>query len=591
MLRHDRSTGRRGRRGAAFMLCVCLSCGSLGGASWANAAVPRPLFEASSLPPDTEATVRRALSTSSPQAEPLTHARIVYDTLREQGWLWARVRPSAGADTLYIRPGPRAKLAPVSIEGADSALAVTFTRGAGWNPGAVYLPGEWEAQALRGLRALGELGYPFASLSMRSIAAVESTATVHPSVWLAPGQQAVVASVTVVGATHTRAQVLQRLSGLRAGTPYRESMLREAEQRLLAREVVARVHEIAPRPSDGLGAEVDLRVALEQAPSTGRVAAALGLVRDAKDDRTRLSGSVDLALLDLFGTARQLRATWLDDGATRSKLDIGWLEPLLLGTPLDLRLGLGQRHQDELFDTVLADLALRLPWTGGFDLEVGAGVDRTTFVESQGRTRSRQRLSVAAGVARDRSADAGAYGTLRTRFEVAKARESFTLADTTAAAPAGASTEQQTIVDAHGRAGWAFSRAWAAEGRAAWQSVDGERLPVPDSELWYVGGATSVRGYREEQFRGETAAFGGGDLVLGPHRGGQVYAFYDVGWVRRTAPAPGQAALQRVETWLHGFGLGLRTPSAAGWVDLSIGFADRLSFDAGKIHLALVQGF
>jgi hemolysin activation/secretion protein len=198
---------------------------------------------------------------------------------------------------------------------------------------------------------------------------------------------------------------------------------------------------------------------------------------------------------------------------------------------------------------------------------------------------------VAAGVARERPAAAGAYGTLRTRFEVAKVRERFTLADTAAVDVRGASTEQQMIVDARGHAGWALSRAWAAEGRATWQSVDGEHLPVPDSELWYVGGATTVRGYREEQFRGETAAYGGIDLVLGPQGRGQVYAFYDLGWVRRTAPAGAEGTLVRRDRWLHGFGLGLRTPSAAGWVDLSVGFADQLTFDAGKIHLALVQGF
>jgi hypothetical protein len=78
-------------------------------------------------------------------------------------------------------------------------------------------------------------------------------------------------------------------------------------------------------------------------------------------------------------------------------------------------------------------------------------------------------------------------------------------------------------------------------------------------------------------------------LVLGPARGGQGYAFYDLGWLRQTRSLENKVDTR--EIWLHGFGLGLRSPLAVGSVDLSLGFSDQLSFDAGKLHLSLVQDF
>jgi hypothetical protein len=59
--------------------------------------------------------------------------------------------------------------------------------------------------------------------------------------------------------------------------------------------------------------------------------------------------------------------------------------------------------------------------------------------------------------------------------------------------------------------------------------------------------------------------------------------------VRTTSDPDGIVRAQ--ENQLTGFGLGLRTPSALGHVDLSLGFADELTFDEGKLHVALIQRF
>jgi len=100
-----------------------------------------------------------------------------------------------------------------------------------------------------------------------------------------------------------------------------------------------------------------------------------------------------------------------------------------------------------------------------------------------------------------------------------------------------------------------------------------------------LGGATTVRGYAEERFLGERVAWGGGEVVLGPADGGQGFLFLDLGWVQTTREDDVD------EQWLRGFGVGLRSPTTLGAIDLSLGFAERVGFDAGKLHLVLVRGF
>jgi hypothetical protein len=546
-------------------------------------------------PPEAVAIAKQALSAQpagslARAASSEDAARAVYAGLREAGYLWARVGVAAQGDTLRLEPGPRARIAALHVEGADSLLARDFVRGAELMAGVDFRPGRWAEQLARGLRALAERGHPFANVSIRDLASDERAGAVSLTLWLYCGPSAAVSSVTVLGATHTRPDVLQRMTGIKPGGRFRESMLEAAAGRLLAREVVVAVDEIAPVAHDGAGAQVDLRVRVQQAPTTGRVSAALGLVREAQQAGTKLTGSVDLALLDLFGTARQLRTSWLDNAAGRRRLDISYLEPLLLGMPLDLRMAIGQRHQQNVFDTVLGDLGLRLPWTGRLNLELGAGADRTTFEGAGARTRSRQRLNALVGLTGRRGPAGGAYGSLSTRLEGARVRESASSAPLDPSAPTSAFSESQTMVDARASLGYALAARWALEARGTWQSTAGERLPLPPSEQWYVGGATTVRGYREEQFHGERVAYGGGELVVGAVRGSQGYAFYDLGWVRETADAV-PAGLFTRDRWLHGFGLGMRVTSRAGRIDLSVGFSGSVSFDTGKAHIALTQDF
>ncbi len=257
-----------------------------------------------------------------------------------------------------------------------------------------------------------------------------------------------------------------------------------------------------------------------------------------------------------------------------------------LRTALRSRFALGTLHEDDLYDRVDLGLSAEFLGRGGRRLEVHAQFERTTFAGENGRIRWRRRLGATLGWVVERPVGRGVYGRLVSRVDAAQISERSRVGQ---ADESISRSTTQTIVDAETAWGAAWSRTVALEVRLRWQSVEGAELPLPRGEQWTVGGARSVRGYREEQFHGDRTGFGSAEWVLGPARSGQAYLFSDVGWIRETQES--EAGLQAVERWLFGFGVGLRSPTKAGALDLSIGFAERVSLDRGKLHLALTQEF
>ena len=565
-------------------LMLLLSCGLLTGST-------RPAPEVSGEEREAVRSVRRALH-DLPVADVDVWVHRAWSELEKQGWPRARLRVDtlqSGEDwRLQIDSGPRTRLSSLDVRGPDAELAGLWRDGAQLDSGVPLSPGIFELALQRGLRSLSESGYPLASVTVLDQVYDPEQGTVDITVLVRPGPQARIREIFVEGATRTRPEVIARLSGLEPGQWVLESSLESARERLLARPgLVDGVSDMEVLRVSGVSDQVDVRFTVDQNPASGSFSGALG-ARQGADGATELSGAVELALLDLFGTARSFRGRWQDDGRGRNQLNLSWLEPMVFRSVFDLNLALGQRHEDDSYDMVLGDFGLFLPARPGLQLGVTGGLDRTTFLGEAGRSRRRNRAGVVLGMQWARGHGAGSYGVLGSDFQAAFVSDRRKDPEGDGSGTIEASV-RHTLIQADGRVGWAFSRTIAMEGRLGWQSTENAPLPLPRSEQWAVGGATTVRGHPEQQFFGERVAFGGLEAVFGPAQRGQAYLFFDYGWVRTTSE---DAGVNRVdEHVLSGFGLGIRAPTALGAINLSLGFAEKLNFDEGKLHVALVQHF
>jgi outer membrane protein assembly factor BamA len=342
------------------------------------------------------------------------------------------------------------------------------------------------------------------------------------------------------------------------------------------------VHLTASRDTVGIIWQV------EPQPRPNRLAVVLGLSR-REEGGTRLSGQVDLDLPNLAGTGRRLSAGWRDDGLTRSRFGFRYLEPLVAGTPLDGELALESEVQEDAFTRFTIDNRWRLPVVSLWGLQMGLGWDRTTY--PTGDLEGVRRLRWRAGVLRSRGdrAQSGWSGA----FAVETVQPQLAPAGPDAGAGGqqlGRQDSQRLLeVDLDGELWLRRNSAW----RRAPASADRHRRAAGAAAgAVPFGGANSLRGYREDEFNGETAAYGGVEVRVGRARRSRVYTFVDVGYFDVSVRAPGaDGQLLGRNTTRVGFGLGLLTVAAPGHINLAIGFPGDVDFETAKLHVSLLGSF
>ena len=120
-----------------------------------------------------------------------------------------------------------------------------------------------------------------------------------------------------------------------------------------------------------------------------------------------------------------------------------------------------------------------------------------------------------------------------------------------------------------------------------------EEVP-PLFELFPLGGSESLRGYREDQFRGTVVGLGSLEYRLLLGRVSRIFPFIDVGYCHR--PYKGATLddgyVVRIESDIAiGYGFGLRIDSRAGVLGMDYGLGRGDGIGEGKVHLRMENVF
>ncbi len=126
-------------------------------------------------------------------------------------------------------------------------------------------------------------------------------------------------------------------------------------------------------------------------------------------------------------------------------------------------------------------------------------------------------------------------------------------------------------------------RRWLAAVTANFRYLETPEDSLPRYDLFAVGGAASLRGYREEQFLTP------GAFVLQVEwrwlqddRGSALYLFDDLGFI---SPREGRSLRDTFHTFLMGTGVGVRQASKLGVLGVEYGVAKGENPLDGRIHL------
>ncbi|MBU8870075.1 MAG: hypothetical protein KOO60_04260 [Gemmatimonadales bacterium] len=515
----------------------------------------------------------------------------------ERGYLGVEVRTfpgrDSGPDTLRILPGPHYRLTSLEIGGADFPGREWLLETLLPRPGDAFDPLSFRQGVNRILEEAGEVGFPFARWVISSTFLDHDSGAIALEARLLPGKTAHIGPVTSDVSSGPGRKFLVKASGLKAGALFRNSDLDRAVERLVARDM----YQTVGIPDVYLTPAVDtvgIHFPIVERRKVNRVQIVLGLSRKQDDSGSRISGQVDLDLPNLAGTGRRLQVGWRDDGSDNSRFGFSYLEPLAFGTPLDMGVALDHAVETDLFTRFKVDNTWSLPVVASWGLEVGLGWDRSTFptgdLEGTRRVRALGAVEHQRGD-RSRSGWEGRAG-LETAWR--SAIYSTALDNSEVSGNLGQASTQRILMGDFSGEKWVGSL-WSLAGRASYRQLRGEERAAPLSEQFRFGGATTLRGYREDEFHGTSAAWGALELRIGSPRGSRLYTFCDLGYFEFWAldPAlsadPGFRTLRRDRPW--GFGLGLLARTTGGDLSLAIGFPGTVDFQVAKLHVSLMESF
>ena len=451
-----------------------------------------------------------------------------------------------------IVEGTRTRVASVEVRGdlgfdqSDVRLAFGLARGM------VLLESDLGQRLDRLLRFYEDRGYPFCAL--RPDVQFDSDGA-RVQVVVSPGPLVHVNAVRFKGNQTTREDVLLRHISFVAGEVYDQRRVDAFVRRLQNLPFIDRVYtpELV-----STGDEMGLVIGLEESHHT-RIEGVLGV-----GSGQGLTGEIALDVLNFSGGGREGYALWSRQGVGLSNLRVSYREPYVLNSPLS---GWGEVEMFARTGYVTHKFG------GGADVSVGEGArffggvaHRRVLPDSAGLGfyESERMWSLESGVRFDRRGHAMSGWVAEIRGEMGEVSDGIRRVQWGVDGQVFLPVSRQSIIAGRARALWV-----------------GQKGDVPQTAGIWLGGAESLRGYREEMFWGTNAGWINVEWrwLLGPKT--RLFAFVDAGRIEGAGS----------RSWPVSYGVGLLANGRMGAVGIDYGLPRGESLGQGMVHVRMISAF
>lgn len=546
----------------------------------------------------------------------------ILETYRKDGYVFAEMTPS---------------VSPISGNERDVSIRVKIVEGSQIRIGTLTLTGNQrfsegeirdelglkrrqlftETALARGIERVqtlySEHGYPKVEIETQDIQLSPGTATVDLRLHIREGAQIRMGDVKVSGLQKTKTKVVLREISVKPDQRFDQRNIDTSYRRLrnlgYFYQINPNVLEAGTTPD-----RINFHAQVTEA-KTGRLSGVIGYAPpDSEVDAApQLTGIFEASETNLLGTGRQFNFYW-KSGLLRI-IQLSYAEPWIFGKPVTIGVAYGQIKQrsvdrnqfaglpsddseavsEERSSSVSATTNFGRVFAGTMTLGYkqinvpNAGLSPTTAIpfevqssiatpSTDSQSYSGRKYSLTLRLTRDTRdyflnptrgrRDSIAFEVSRSDFRLRKVWLSLQQYFPT--------WRKQTIaVELHSAVAWGFESQLASE----------SDIVIPPTELFYLGGATTLRGYDEDWFSGPRRVYANIEYryLVGPDS--QIFVFIDLGTVTLIETP---AVFDRLRV---GYGFGARLESKGGILRLNYGLAAGDSLLRGKIHVSLGASF
>jgi outer membrane protein insertion porin family len=432
------------------------------------------------------------------------------------------------------------------------------------------------------------IGYPFAQCRIGEVERRrgEETDSLDLTLEIDEGPRVTIDEIQVQGNKETDPSVVVRETRLQVGETFNPEKVDAIRQRLQRLNIFSDVSEpeLYTRNNKG-GLLIKVREG-----NTNTFDGVVGYIPSTSSGQSGyVTGLASIAMRNLFGTGRKLGVNWQREDRNTQELGVRYVEPWLFGAPVNLGGGFLQRQQDTSYVRRVFDLKSELMFSEKFSASLLFGSESiipsadssvstvfrtaatTLGVEIQYDTRddiysptsgARYRTDYSFGNKRTSDIPSAYAGSVPTKMTIQRFTLDLDFYLTTFA-------RQVLALTVHGR------------------ELQSEQYE--EGELFRLGGARTLRGYRENQFIGARVGWSNVEYRFLLARRSFIYGFMDGGYYSR--PADEVRSIPQTEAFKYGYGFGVQLETGLGNIGVSYALGQGDTFATGKIHFGLINEF
>jgi len=508
------------------------------------------------------------------------HARIDSVTMiRDTGRLSVDVR-------IYLSEGKPSVLRQVAFDGNRNVPASELLSVMALREGELFLPSLLEQDIQSMLQCYERKGYPLAKIVVQDISFTDSTDELSARVRMRveEGTELRVTELRVEGNKTTKEYVITREARLHADELFRSDLPDQIKRRLDHLQLFSSVSlpELYLTPSQHAGLSVRV---VEGNPNS--VDGVVGYVpAGSAGGSGYVTGLVNLSLRNLFGTGRKLSARWYQENQSSQETELHYFEPWIASYPVNAQLGFFQRKQDSTFVRTSYDLAAEFMLTDEFTVGASFSQSGVYPTEGYGRSVMAESRTTSVGVTiRYDSRDNPTTPTSGMMYSTDYQTGTKHVSAGQLIPEESNSTTQRLLFDLSYYLPASVRQVLAVELHLR----DFSSRSMDVSDLFRLGGALTLRGYREGQFLGSRIVWSNIEyrFLVAPRS--FFYGFVDAGYIAQPdLPAIGMIASDQKKI---GYGIGVRMDSAVGLIGVSFAMGEGDTFSTSKIHIRLINEF
>jgi outer membrane protein insertion porin family len=430
------------------------------------------------------------------------------------------------------------------------------------------------------IKLYADNGYPYVNIKIYDYAldTIEKSPKLTLKIRIYEDTLMKVDEIRIFGNVNTKDNVIIRECGIRIGENYNESRIKRIKSRLLKLDIFQKVEEPYLSIYNNKGV-LNIDVKENQSNSfDGIIGYQPGTNTGANG---YFNGMVNISLGNLFGTGRKFKIYWNKESRSNQQTEIGYLEPWVMGLPIDLKLNYLQRDQDSIFVRRNID-----------------AIGDISFFEDFSLAFSLNYQSIIPGSENQINASTFKSSALLFGFEFSiDTRDNKTFSRNGLLYSNKLELGNKTYLsDKSSKFLKIFHLNFESYltifmNQILYLTLKGKLIDtkLPEySDLFPIGGFKSIRGYRENIFFGTQLMWSNIEYRFQTGGNSFIFPFLDIGYYNRPQTIDG---FSNVKDYLYGYGIGITLETQFGVMKVNYAIGRGDSFSNGKIQFGYVNQF